>query len=150
MNVDSEVPTLEPHAPLGQEMKSDSYAERNIESSRVPTLEPGQEAVKSDELPLVRVVIECNTFDFYVKEADRRRKRVTVMQHTDFSGTILENDFPNGDTSRIVAYAPDEFSDIEVINLVGARLIKAWEKQEKKYPSRDEAADSGVQKPRPR
>lgn len=131
-------------------MKPDAYVERNVEANLVPALEPGQEAVKSDELPLVRVVIECNTFDFYVKEADRLRKRVTVMQHTDFSGTILENDFPNGDTSRIVAYAPDELSDIEVIDLVGARLIKDWEKQEKKYPGRDEAADSGGQKPRPR
>lgn len=130
-------------------MKSDAYTERNVEASLVPTLEPGQEAVKSDELPLVRVVIECNTFDFYVKEADRRRKRVTVMQHTDFSGTILENDFPNGDTSRIVAYAPDGFSDIEVINLVGAKLIKDWEKQEKEYPCLGEAADAG-QRPRPR
>lgn len=132
-------------------MKSDACGERNVESSLVPTLEPGQEAVKSDELPLVRVVIECNTFDFYVKEADRRRKRVTVMQHTDFAGTILENDFPNGDTSRIVAYAPNEFSDLEVIDLVGGRLIKDWGKQEKEYPCRGDAAEeaAGGQKPRP-
>lgn len=48
----------------------------------------------------------------------------------------------------IVAYAPNEFSDIEVINLVGAKLIKDWEMQEKEYPCRGEAAGQKPKSPR--
>lgn len=110
-------------------------------SSQTPP-EPDKEV---EPLPLVRVVIECNTFDFHVKEVDHH-KRVTVIQRTDFSGTILESDFPNGDTSRIIGYAAKELSDMEVIDLVGAKLIKNWDAQEKIYPWQDSDDGSSSQK----
>lgn len=92
----------------------------------------------SDKLlrtPLLRTRVECNTLDFYV-ERDAREKRVVIRHHTDFSGTVLEADFPNGQTSTAIGrYAP-ETPDEDAVNAAGRAYLKGWGALPKEYPPR--------------
>lgn len=65
------------------------------------------------------VKIDCNTFTFI---ADGN-SRVKCVQHTDFSGTVLEDDFPNGDKSTWTAKATGG-TEIESINNMIFGLLK--------------------------
>lgn len=70
---------------------------------------------------ITEVIKECNTFKFYVEA-----QTVRVVIHTDFAGTSLEEDFPNGDTSAMETDVIKGLSNIEAVNLVGSRVIENW------------------------
>jgi len=74
----------------------------------------------------ITVKRECNTFSFSVEQKNTY-KAVIVVQHTDFSGTELEKDFPNGDTSIWTVKVSASLTDKEAINLAGSKLLETWE-----------------------
>lgn len=73
------------------------------------------------------IAVECNTFTFYVSLGERAH-RVRVKHHTDFSGTVLEADFPNGDTGywNSTVDAKRCQSEKDCVNTVGKSLLKDW------------------------
>ena len=82
---------------------------------------------------LTKVTRENNTFEFFVREGKVKLtlnsvacKIVKIVQYTDFTGTSLEEDFPNGDTS-VFEIKTLPMSDIEAVNFVGNKMIENWE-----------------------
>lgn len=74
---------------------------------------------------ITQVKVECNTYTFFVAE-DEINKVVIMEQHTDFSGTELEQDFPDGDISVWQARVSKGLDDTEAVNLIGGKLLKNW------------------------
>ena len=102
-------------------------------------LEAGRNVVQNDKkLPVCTVAISDNTFEFFVDDkplgaTDLTYKAVTVRQHTDFTGTILERDFPSGDVSIWEGSGGMVKSNVEAVNIVGTKLIENWDSREKKW-----------------
>lgn len=92
---------------------------------------------KAKPLPDVEVVIEENTFSFYVKAEGNDKKVVRVHQFTDFRSSILEDDFPFGSSNEWKTVVPSSFTGMEAINTVGATLLKDWGTLPKTYPAQD-------------
>lgn len=67
------------------------------------------------------VKIECNTFTFYTTE-----KQVICKQHTDFTNTILEEDFPNGSLSLWKRPITKGISEKDNINIAIKQLLKDY------------------------
>ncbi len=81
----------------------------------------------STQSPVKEIKIGENTFKFFVVAGEDEKKMIVrVVQHTDFTGTILEDDFPNGDTQIWETEVSARFSEIEAVNLIGGRLIEDW------------------------
>lgn len=74
---------------------------------------------------IIKVVRGCNTFTFFV-EPKTDHKLVTVKQHTDFAGTELETDFPEGDNSTWESKVLASLTDEAAVNLIGGRLLEVW------------------------
>ncbi len=74
---------------------------------------------------ITKIKVDCNTFSFSVEETGNK-KIVFVNHHTDFSGTDLEKDFPNGTDTVWETEVDRSISDIEAINQVGRKLLEDW------------------------
>jgi hypothetical protein len=100
----------------------------NHDSSNIANGEDGfSNAMCNDvEEPLYKVEIPPNTFAFYVHKK-RGCKVVKVIQHTDFTGTVLEEDFPDGSTIVWESKVLETYSDTVAVNIVGAKLLENWE-----------------------
>jgi len=65
------------------------------------------------------VKIDCNTFTFTCDQ-----KKLKCVQHTDFTGTSLEEDFPNGSIGIRTATPSSYISEAENINNLIQRILK--------------------------
>ena len=77
------------------------------------------------EAQITKVKSDCNTFSFSIEETGNR-KIVYVNHHTDFSGTELEKDFPNGTDTVWETKVHPSLSDIQAVNKVGRKLLEDW------------------------
>lgn len=83
------------------------------------------------QTPIHTLTTDCNTFEFFVElchEPRRRSKQkdfklVTVKQTTDFTGTELEEDFPEGSVSFWTVEVKPDFTDAYAVNLAGRKII---------------------------
>ena len=69
-----------------------------------------------------------NTFSFFVKVTPKKKKQVVIKQFTDFTGTLVAEDFPNGSWATWVYQFPVEMPDREAVDRAGAHLIKDYHK----------------------
>lgn len=72
-------------------------------------------------------IIDCNTFQFFVKLGTDSHS-VKIIQISDFKGTILEEDFPNGSKSvwNTKASAHTCYTEIDCVNAVAPKLLAQW------------------------
>lgn len=66
-----------------------------------------------------------NTFSFFASVI-RGRMTIVVRQFTDFSNSILAEDFPNGSTMHWHKSFPKSVSMQDAVNIVGKGLLKEW------------------------
>jgi hypothetical protein len=94
---------------------------------------------KAEELPEVRVVVEPNTFSFFVKD-NGDEKLVQVKQFTDFRGSLLEEDFPFGSANEWGASVPRSMSNRAAVDTIGQSLLRDWDVLDKTYPKATQKA----------
>jgi len=70
-----------------------------------------------------KITIDCNTFHFFVKN-----DKVICNQDTDFTGTELEEDFPDGHRLTFSVPYYDGISEKANINRFICRILKDGEK----------------------
>lgn len=70
--------------------------------------------------------LENNVFTFYVQMGEKYHN-VKIVQYTDFTGTILADDFPNGSTSTFRTTAPLSCkTERDCVNFAAPKLLKEW------------------------
>lgn len=77
--------------------------------------------------PLLTLKVEPNVFQFFVEPAGNDKK-VTIHQVTDFSGTEIQKDFPNGSETGFVVTVPGTFTDEQAIDLAGRKTLEDYDK----------------------
>jgi hypothetical protein len=68
---------------------------------------------------------DCNTFSFYASIVGKKIV-VVVNQFTDFSNTILADEYPNGENMKWSTSFPKTVSMCDAVNMVGKKLLKEW------------------------
>ena len=72
------------------------------------------------------IIIDCNTFEFFVTLYGRF-KFVELIQTTDFTGTDLAEDFPDGSVTGWTWEAPKDYTDKTCVNVIGYKVLKDWQ-----------------------